>query len=559
MLIRTHVFLTLLTALVCSSVGATPSVTLVGNPLKPSLLPEQLQTAYKDGARTIVIRQGTYLLPHASGPVMTLSGWRNATISGVGVTLVLTSLAWGDDCFQLQKCHAVVLNGMTISQTDVPNYQGRVTSVSRDIKGDVTAIWQCDKGYPDLAAGTVKFPGAINVVDADTHMLKIGDGDTYNAPITKVTAGTWRVDFSNTSEQIAPGDWLVGRYGSPPIKIHLIGCRDCTVQNVTLLRNGFAPIREEEGGGNHYLHCIWKPGPMPAGADTPDVVTNAADGMHMTGAYPGPDIENCDFRGVFLDDCIAIHGYFSTVKSVTGNTMITTKSAGSNAIPGDCVRISDENGFFAQAIVAAARGNADGTTAVILTTDLAIPVGAKFSNPLMDGAGYRIIGCHLGDTRSRGILAKADNGLIENNVISHCGMSGVSLGPEYYWGEADYVHHVVVRGNLIQYNGGATYGGPAIWVHGHGAVGNHDITIVNNRLYSNYQGDIVIEWAKGVAISNNLLRATKVWPTSILKKHPIKLDHCSDVTFVGNSLYNSHFWLLPLIEKGNDVEHLVLR
>ena len=79
------------------------------------------------------------------------------------------------------------------------------------------------------------------------------------------------------------------------------------------MRNGFAPIFESGGGGNHYLRCHWALGPRPAGATEDPVVTNSADGLHSPGASPGPDIENCTFDGVFLDDCIAIHGGYQKV------------------------------------------------------------------------------------------------------------------------------------------------------------------------------------------------------------------------------------------------------
>ncbi len=558
MVTRISLFIVLISATVLSTLGATASPTVVGDPAKPDLLPSALQRAYQQVARSIVIMRGIYKLPDTGGPVFAMTRWRDAVITGKGVTLIMTGLKWGEDCFQLKHCHHLLLQDLTISQSAVPNYQGRVQSIGRDASGNLTAVWKADTGYPDLPASTSTFPGALNVVDAHTHELKVGDGDTYNAPVAHLSNGSWRIDFRNSAQLVSVGDWLVGRYGTPPIKLHLVNCRNCTIQNVTLLRNGFAPIREEGGGGNRYIHCTLRQGPMPAGADTPDLVTNAADGMHMTGSYPGPDIEDCYFTGVFLDDCIAIHGYFSQVKSVVGNMITTTKAAGDNAVVGGSIRISNANGFYEDAKVSAVKNNPDGTTTLTIKSSLPIPVGAKFSNPLADGAGYKIISCRLGDTRSRGILAKADDGTIENNVISHCGMSAISLGPEYYWDEADYVHSVLVQGNNIQYNGGATYGGAAVWVHGHGAVGNQHVLITNNRFFSNYQGDLVIEWAHYVAVTNNVVRAPHLWPATVHQVAPIRLDHCNNISFANDNLYNTTFWSLPLVHVGHDVKDITL-
>ena len=105
---------------------------------------------------------------------------------------------------------------------------------------------------------------------------------------------------------------------------------------------------------------------------------------------------------------------------------------------------------------------------------------SKASNPRHNGAGFKILNCTLGNTRSRGILIKADHGLIEGNTISGCGMSAISIGPEYYWGEADYARHVTVRGNKLSENvlNGSAAG--TIFLHGDGAIGNADITISDN-------------------------------------------------------------------------------
>ena len=280
-------------------------------------------------------------------------------------------------------------------------------------------------------------------------LLKLGCGDFYGISYQVLPSGTFRAQMKG---RFGIGDWLVGRYGDAPFKVYLNDSRSCTIKDVTLVRNGFAPLREDGGGGNHYTHVVWALGPPPVGATEKPLVTNAADGMHMIGSYPGPDIENCVFQGVFLDDCIAIHGSFQTIRSVFGRALTLAGGIGTLRI-GQAVRISDTKGFFGEAMVVSLKDNGGNTATVVLDKDLGVPAGAKLSNPRADGAGYKIIGCHLGNTRARGILAKADSGLIENNVIEGCGQAAISLGPEYYWGEADYVRNVTVEGNTIRENG----------------------------------------------------------------------------------------------------------
>ena len=423
---------------------APPTVTL-GDPKNPGALAPALQAAYQKGVRRFIIKPGLYLLPNVGHSAFALDGWQDATIGAYGVTLLLTDLAWNHNGFDFHNCRHVTLAGPILSQNAVISYQGRVLAVGKDDKGNATCDFRPDKGYPVPPADPKGFLGGdVNIVDAHTRLLKVGNGDFYGVPGEALGDGTFRVHFHQAKLNFSVGDFLVGRYGNAPFKVYLGDSRDCTLKDVTLMRNGFAPIREDGGGGNHYLHCVWALGPRPNGATEEPLVTNAADGMHMIGSFPGPDIENCVFQGVFLDDCIAIHGGFTTIKAVTGAALTLDNDGG--LVVGQSARISDQQGFFGEATVTALKDNGDKTWTATLDKDLGVPVGAKLNNPRKDGAGYKIIGCRLGNTRSRGILVKADDGLIQANTIEGCGQAAISLGPEYYWGEANYVKHVSILG-----------------------------------------------------------------------------------------------------------------
>ena len=502
-----------------------PAAVTVGDAENPAGLAAAVQGAYNDGARRIIIQPGIYLLPNVGHSAFRLDGWKDATLSAYGVTLILTDLAWNHNLFDLHQCADVRIQGGILSQNQITSYQGRVVAIGAGPDGKATCDWHPDQGYPVPPADARKFPGAANVIDAHTRLLKIGNGDFYDLPMENLGNGAYRLRFNQPTLHFGVGDWLVGRYGDAPFKVFLNDSRNCTIKDVTMMRNGFANVREDGGGGNHILHCVWALGPRPSAATENPLVTNSADGLHSTGANPGPDIENCLFQGVLLDDCIAIHGSFQTIKSVSG-PILTVENGNAALKVGDPARISDQKGFFGESIVTALHDNGDKTATVTLDKDLGIPAGAKLSNPHADGAGYKIIGCHLGNTRSRGILAKADDGLIENNLIMGCGMSAISLGPEYYWGEADYVQNVVVQGNVLRENGRATYGGAAILVHGDGAMGNKNLVIKENRLFSNYQGDMQIEWGEGITLSRNVITGTPRWPEGMHLQSPISLANC---------------------------------
>ena len=492
---------------------AALSVT-IGDAKHPESLANELQNAYKNGARTIIIRPGTYLLPNVGHTQFLLDGWKNTAVRAAGATFIMTDLEWTHDAFSLNNCKNVTLDGAVIGQNTVPFYQGRITQIGKEADGKAYCDWKPDTGYPAPPSDAKKFPSGMNIVDGKTRLFKMGVGDFYDVPMEAQGGGAFRLHFKEPTVRFSVGDFVVGRYGGAPFKVFLNRSRNCTIKNITLMRNGFSPIREDLGGGNHLLNIHWTLGPKPSGATEPPLITNSADGFHSTGANPGPVIENCRFSGLFLDDCIAIHGGFQKIKSASGKVLVI-ETPWTGLKIGDATRISNEKGFFGEAIITEVKNNGDKTTTVSLDQDLSVPADAKFSAPAYAGTGYKIIGCTLGDTRSRGILVKGDGGLIRSNTISRCGMSAISIGPEYYWNEADYVRGIMVENNSLSENGRAGYGGAAILVHGDGAMGNRDIVIRNNNLSASYQGDFSLQWTSGASLFGNAIKGALHRPPEI--------------------------------------------
>jgi len=534
---------------------AAPAAVTVGDPKNPAALPQQILSAYLGGANHITIKPGTYTLSNTDRGAITLEGWTGATISAYGVTLILNGFSWPAAAFDLRGASKVTVEGALLSQAEIPFCQGRVTAIGKNADGKTYCDWVPDKGYPaPKLDADKKFPAA-NVVDAYTRLLKLGIGDFYSLQAEQITGGAFRITGFNGNENISTGDWIVTRYGSAPMKVHLDNSHDCTIKDITMMRNGFAPIFETGGGGNHILHCKWALGPKPQGATEAPLITNAADGLHSTGTDIGPDIEDCAMEGVFLDDNFAIHGSLQNIKSAMGS-VLTLEGGIGNLAAGQPVRISDTKGFYADGMVTALKENGDKTTTVTLDKDLNVPAGAKLSNPLRNGAGYKIVRCRLGRTRSRGILVKADNGLIADNIVEACGMSAVSIGPEYYWGEADYTHHVTVEGNTFRENGKAGYGGSAVLIHGDGAIGNQDIATRKNHFISSYQGDIQAEWVERLTIDANDFAGVPTLPAGTTKYSSINLANSRSVTLNANTVHNSASYKSDLLSIGANVTSL---
>jgi hypothetical protein len=533
---------------------STAAVITVGDPNQPATLPRLIADAYSQGARDIIINPGTYTIIGTGGSMFQLVGWNDAVIRANRVTLIADHIAGGLSLFELRHCTGVTLEGASLSQTAMTAYQGRIIAMGGDGNGKPTCDWKPDAGYPVPPADAKTFPFGPNVVDGQTRLLKLHNGDYGNEPMRALGDGTFRVTFHEPKLKFQVEDFLVGRFGDPngkaPFKVHLIDCRDCTIKDITLSRNGFAAIREEGGGGNHFLQCTWAMGPRPAGATEDSVVTDAADGFHSTGTNPGPDIERCVMEGVFLDDCFAIHGGFQQITSVSGNRLTLGKGQ-SGVRVGEPVRVCGDKGFIEQANVIGLKNQPDHTVVITLDKPIDAPPGAKASNPLACGPGYKIIGCTLGNVRSRGILVKADNGLIKDNIIDGCVMSAVSVGPEYFWNEAGYVRNMTIEGNVFR-NNGKRFADAAVLVHGEGVEGNQHIVIQRNQFLSNYGSCISINWADDITILENSITGPIGVAAGTLA-NPIQLANCNGINLRRNRFGDSAAFKMPLVKLGANV------
>jgi hypothetical protein len=157
----------------------------VGNPKQPDALPLMLQDAYKNVARKIVIRPVTYFLPNLDHTVFSLDGWTDTTISAYGVTLILTDLHWTHNAFDLNHCTRVTLAGPVLSQNKITSSQGRISAVGKDENGKNCCDWQPSPGYSVPPADAKKFPSCIDILDAQTHLFKLGIGDFYDVPMAQ--------------------------------------------------------------------------------------------------------------------------------------------------------------------------------------------------------------------------------------------------------------------------------------------------------------------------------------------------------------------------------------
>ncbi len=540
-----------------------PHVT-IGDPTHPEKLPEELQSAYQNGARNIVIRPGIYTIPPRNQSVFLLNGWKDVNIYAPGVTLISSETQGASRLFELNNCDGVTVEGATLTQAAMSFYQGNITAIEQGDGGQKYVVWKPDAGYPVPPQGDSKLDCFF--ADPATKLLKPGVGDFFGRAQTSRGDGTFQVDVDGRQRLLNVGDKLVGRYGFIPFKVLLFQSRNCTVSNVTVSQGGFSPIREDGlgGGGNRILNCHWTPGPTTAGVTTQPLVSSWADGFHSTFANPGPDIENCTFDGIILDDPFAIHGIYTAVVASNGR-QITVKNDdhfgdmlgeqfGAAYGPTAKARFYTQSGFVGLANVASTQKNADGTVTLTLDTDLKVPVGAKAINPQACGAGFKILNCQIRGTRSRGIVAKADDGVIAGNLIENCGMSAIKVGPEYAWDEGDYVRNVRIENNKFLRNG--EIGGATVFVNGEGAEGNRGVVIQNNLFDSNFDNDIEANWTQGLTVTSNTFAPLQDRPAGAKVTVPLVLSNNRDVSVSINTVQSPQNYASQLVQIGANVTGL---
>ncbi|MGA2035817.1 MAG: right-handed parallel beta-helix repeat-containing protein, partial [Thermoguttaceae bacterium] len=454
----------------------------------------------------------------------------------------------------LKGCSNVLIEGATLQFAGISCTQGRVKAIGADAKGNYFD-WQIDAGYP---TDIDPIKSTYNVIDRHTRLLKAGAGDCGAKQAEPLGPGLFRLrQFWGPMSGAAIDDWLVTRAPGGSTIVHLDDCKGCTMQEITLLNSGFAAFFETGGeGGHRYLDCRVARGPKPAGVTEEQLVSCGADGFHSAGTRTGPTFQHCTWEGVLLDDCIAVHGSFQKVIRAEGTRLILEKGNRGNFAVNEPVRISSKSGFFGQAKCVALRTLNTPQSRLELTLDQALPVPpeAKAGNPERCGKGFKILDCTLGNTRSRGILVKGDDGIIQGCTIEGCGMSAVSIGPEYWWGEADYCWNVTVTGNTFRHNvlNGSEAG--VVLVHGDGAVGNRHITIRDNHFQENYGLFMMnVEDTDGLKISGNVFQGP-FSPALLRSGSMLKLVDGRNIVLQGNVVSTPGFPPERLLNLGRDVE-----
>ena len=520
-------FQTLMAACLLSAgapIALAASAPKVGDPANPVALRDAIVAVAQAGGKRVTITPGKYVLPGGSDSAsLTFRDLHDFEIDAPNVDLAIEDT--GKDAVEFSHCRSVVFRGATIHYTVPHTGQGRILSVGHNATGNFYDV-QLDAGYPQDA----DFQSSM-IMDGDSPRFKAGCWDAGVKSIVPLSIpGQERLywngdDGSHPKWNVKAGDYITCR-GPGGMMLHADACAHCTFENITLYWGGVFGYFDTGGGiANRYLHDVITYGPAPPGATHAPLLSQSADGLHCAGARVGPDIENCAFAGM-PDDGIAIHGSYEQVAQSQGDALtVGSNWNGTEFQAGDPIRVqNDKTGLIADAKVTAVQ-LADFTPdqksryrpfekgglhyfRVTLDRPIDAPFDSLAADPAHCGAGYKIIGCTIQDNRARGMLLKADNGLVQNNTVDGSTIAGIVVSPETWWGEAGYSHNLTLIGNTVRHTCYAMTGpwsgqAAAITITGEGSLGNQNVQILNNTVEDMTAADLVVRWARDVTIRGN--------------------------------------------------------
>jgi hypothetical protein len=513
-----------------------------------------------------------------------LQGAQDLVIEGAGTTLVFSDR--NGTTWSFNSCRDITLRGFTIDYDPLPFVQGRITGRSEDGK---TYEFTVADGYPGLRAEDVRHYRQAYIFEPTETRWKPWVPDIYARKVEIVDErnGRFIMGYVPTHhELIAVGDRIVLtlRSGSA---IRMNDCENVRLEDVTFLAApGCAYLGRYMRGDNYYRYTI-KPGPPPAGAKQPRLISTCADGLNIAFATKGPTIEGCRFS--FMgDDSVNLHGAtFAVLGQETPTEILVawpySREFLASVIPsGSTVRRLNPGNF---AVIAKANlisfepmqerkpehlqminsvwprqeQNRGTVFKLTLAEPLQVEAGDFLDVPASNAPDFVIRDCLFEDHRARGLRIMASHGVIERNTFRRLKMSAVTVGAEYeFWREAGWVEDVTIRNNTIEdvgrdgsiHSRGAYVLG-AISVFGRTDErsplrpwpGNRNIVIENNTIRDCPSAGIFAAAAEGVEIRANRLVNCFFRPGEVAGNNrgldvrsPIDTRHAHDVVAIGNEI-----------------------
>ena len=458
------------------------------------------------GRSVILIPKGTYELDTREGVYFDIRGVSDAVIDFQGSRL---NGVRRTRMFGLTDATNVVIRNVTVDYARLPFAQGVIEKVDAETNWVVRII----SGYPCPDEAELKrLTWPVQVYDAKTLELK--NPMRYpNAQVVRTGPDTYRVT-GGKDRRGAVGDycvWSIQDANNVRDAFGLSRCVGCRLENITVYSTPMGcAFSEGSCTSNAYVNCRLVRCP-----EADDCVRRGFrrlrsgnhDAFNARRDYVGPTLDRCDFE-YHCDDNVNISGFYSVITRVDGNRVRILPYGGRLSIDvRDICQVMTADGRIPPDVTVVAIAEDAPTTdeerrqiekwnfthgignslrkAWLLTLDRPVDfaAGSCIISNRRQGNGFRIVNSHFGSTRARGLLIKASDGLIENNVIEKACGSGIAISPEFCWLEGGSSRNLTIRGNVLRGNGGGIFiGGTSGAGRPLGPEAHEGIRLENNEI-----------------------------------------------------------------------------
>ena len=456
--------------------------------------------------------------------------------------------------FLFNSCKNVTLHGLTTIYSEPTFSQALVTNITISPTNN-QIIWvdvDICSGYPNrfmlnqTSISGYIFNGTTRFAYEPSKMSEV----SFLSASQNLTADGRKLRFFMstdylTSDSLNMGDYITARgyftqffYASNSASISYV--------DVTILNCGGYGFFASGGVGGHVYRRVritYAPAPPVPGA-VPPLITCSADALHYIAAEQGPTIQNSLFEGM-QDDAIAIHGLYGNVTNIdhaSGQFRITVTYNYLYTV-GDTLRIYTPlyvpRGYVT---VSAVQQEPDGSMNVTLLGSIvsSIQINDIVTDISHQSNGFLIENNLIRWHRARGMLIKASNGIIRNNIVNGSSIGGIHIKPEPRT-EADYAQNVTVEGNWIS-DSGFFYGWGSICVftivpssNAYPLAGGFvNIIINNNTIFRSYRDNILITSTINATVTNNRIVGPLYSPYAA-----VNLANIDTVTVINNAVYQA--------------------
>lgn len=517
----------------------------------------QVLAAVARGDAWVRIAPGRYY-SNVSKRHVDLNALSGLTIVADGVELVCQT---PNRALELEACADVTVTGLTIDYDPPLHIQGTIEAM-----GSNWLNLRLHRGYP---VPTVVTTSGIAYEPTGDLPMKSGCFTRYPTSMQALEPDLIRYAYPNVTDNAAVGDYFCLRASiAIPHGIGLIESAGIVLDKVRVHSSPSFGIFAQGGGRLTFNQVEVVPGEKPLLASVKRLRSSNADGIHVKGSSGDVAITGCRLEYNGDDSIVLTSPYAAVIAHPSANVVTVAFKREETYHPGERMELyehastqrvdrtlasmaaSSLTSAEVQALTAQYFPNATFTTskAFDLTLNSAVNAapGDYVSNADQSNEGFEISGCSVRNTRARGILVKASDGVISNNVVVTAWLAGIQLRPEpVLWMEGDFSSDLHIVGNSLNRCGVSPNSYGSVRVDAEDPAWNaygHQSLLFEGNTVSNAPGcSIYLRYAAQVELRNNAFYHSHEWmvSTAVWNRSVVWLDTADQILFTGsNTVHN---------------------